>query len=121
MERHYKEAVATCKRKWIAASPVPVVADKKDDQAERILPGTDLVLDIKELPRTSYLVLPSRVASKEASTLVVATSTCDHHLYYATTGICYTNNDGSIGLFLCDALVSTTTTLPHRPSVSARH
>lgn len=56
--REASEEVPGQRRPWVVLSNIPVVVGDKDERAARILLGTDLLLDLQEPPRATYLIIP---------------------------------------------------------------
>ncbi|XP_062224776.1 uncharacterized protein LOC133923507 [Phragmites australis] len=104
-------------RPWVILASVPVIVGNKDEQAEKILPGTDFLLDFQDPPRPSYLVLPKRIAPDptfdRCFPYIIATEPSGRLLFHATQGRGILNT----AYFLCDAHTRTATRLPDAPKL----
>ncbi|XP_062209246.1 uncharacterized protein LOC133911036 [Phragmites australis] len=102
-------------RPWVALVSVPVVVSNEDEQAQKILPGTDVLLDFQDPPRPSYLVLPERIVPDpkfdNCFPYIVATHPSGRLIFHATQS----RGNLNTAYFLCDAHSRTATRLPDVP------
>lgn len=72
-------------RAWVVLSTVPVVVGDKDSRAVKILPGTDLLLDLQDPPRLTHThPQPSDAATKPSARLLLTANqdgTCEFDLH----------------------------------------
>jgi hypothetical protein len=106
---------AALPRPWFALASIPVVYGANDEGAEAIAPGTaDLLLELHDPPRPSYLALPERLVpnarrrERNDFPRIVAVGS-DRLIFMATQG----RRDH--GYFLCDVKARTAARLPVVP------
>lgn len=105
-------------RKWVALVSLPVVIGSDDERAARFLPGTDVLLDLREPPRPSYLLVheamaPGPRSPGAAHPYIVASDSSARLVVQATQGEGIFDFDH--GLFLCDGHARTALRLPAPP------
>ena len=112
------EAARQPQRSWVALASIPVVDvvyGANDARAEAIAPGAaDLLLELHDPPRPSYLALPERLVpnarrlERNDFPRIVAVGS-DRLLFMATRG------PGDPDYFLCDVKAGTAARLPVVP------
>ncbi|KAG2586888.1 hypothetical protein PVAP13_5NG087362 [Panicum virgatum] len=113
-EEAAEREVSEQQRPWVVLSTIPVVVGAGD---ERIHPDTDLLLDLHDPPRPSYLLVPKRIAAGTSwpprPLPNIAATDCSARLLFNAS-----QDEGTCDLdyFLCDAHTRTAARLPAVPA-----